>query len=450
MENVTEVLARVEKDLPGKLIRWDKFLKTLCIDPRAARGQRHKFAHCVMALLAGVVCDRKSLREVETLSQWMGLGSRGRGVSDGALSHLLGLCRPEHFDALLVASVKEMFRRGELRPADLSQGWVAIDGKYSCLDHHCGGWGQKFLTPDAKNVHWRVGVLRAVLITAPARPALGQFAMGPVATPETDPEKIKHTGEITNLPNFIGKLRPMSGSLIRNFTLDAGLWSKPLFSAMDTAGFGLLCALKDNKPELHAEVARLLRIDMARLAPQAQSDWERGPHGNLVRRRLWRTTRLDGWLGWKNLRQAVVLEQTTRDKDGNDTVELRYFVTNGTTGMLSPAKLLQLIRGHWAIENDCNWTFDTQFGEDDRRWCTENMAILALGALRMAAYNLLQRMRRCHVRAKHPRAPDAARPWRSTAEFAHGCIKRVGRQLVAQFGEFPQRTARPIAAALDG
>ena len=450
MENVTEVLGRVEKYLPGRVARWAKFIKTLCDDPRNPQGIRHEFAHCVLALLAGVVCDRKSLREVETLSQWMGLGNRGGGVSDGALSHLLKLCSADHFDPLLVASVRDMQRRGELRHPDFSHHWVAIDGKYSCLDHHCGGWGQKFFTPNASNVYWRVGVLRAVLITSPGRTALGQFAMGPVKTTETDPEKIKHTGEITNLPHFIAKLRQFYGDLVSNFTLDAGLWSKAAYLAMDISGYRLLCALKDNKPELHAEVARLLRLDMARLTPQAESDWEPTTYGSRVRRRLWRTTRLDGWLGWHNLRQAVVVEQTTRDTNGKETTELRYYVTNATTGMLSPRLLLRLIRQHWAIENDCNWTFDTQYGEDDRRWCTNNMAILVLGALRMTAYNMMQRLRKCHIQVKHPRAADSPRPWRSTAEFVHDCLKRLGRALVARLPEFTQRRGQRLQAILDG
>ena len=329
------------------------------------------------------------------------------------------------------------------RPAPKSHNQLKAK-KIEELDHHCGGWSQRFFTTDTSKVYWRVGVLRAVL---------GQFPMGPVQTIETDPEKIKHTGEITNLPPFIAKLRRQFGDLVRNFTLDAGLWSKALYLAMDVSGFGLLCALKENKPELHAEVARQLRIDMAKFAPQAESDWESSSRGK-VRRRLWRTTKLDGWLGWHNLRQAIVIEQTTRDSDGNDTVELRYFVTNATTGNLSPLQLLRLIRLYWAIAVpvfwDCNWTFDMQFGEDDRRWCTENRALLALGVLRMVAYNTQQHLRKCHVVVQHQRAVDSPRPWRETAELVLDCFKGLPKAFVATLGSVTRGNLRRAAASPSG
>ena len=145
--------------------------------------------------------------------------------------------------------------------------------------------------PKDKIPYWRVGVLHAVLITSPSRAALGQWPMGPVKTKETGPEKIKHTVEITNLPPFIGWLRKQFGDLASSFSLDAGLWSKAIFLAMDVVGLGVLCALTENKPELHAEVARIMRIEMATRAPVAESDWEPCRTGK-IQRRLWRTDKL--------------------------------------------------------------------------------------------------------------------------------------------------------------
>lgn len=91
MENVNEVLDRGHKYLPARLARWGKLAQSLCNDPRSSRGTRHTLAHCLLALLCGAMSDRNSLAEVERLSQRMGLGSRGRGIRDGALTHLLGL-----------------------------------------------------------------------------------------------------------------------------------------------------------------------------------------------------------------------------------------------------------------------------------------------------------------------------------------------------------------------
>jgi hypothetical protein len=144
-----------------------------------------------------------------------------------------------------------------------------------------------------------LGVLRAVQVSAPGRPALGQWPIGPVNSGETDPDKIKFTGEITNLWPFVMWLREQYGELTENFTVDAGLWSRELFARFDAAGFGLFGNLKENKPELFAEAERVLRIAMARREPHAQTDWETTSKGK-IKRELWRTTELDGWNGWRH------------------------------------------------------------------------------------------------------------------------------------------------------
>jgi predicted transposase YbfD/YdcC len=134
-----------------------------------------------------------------------------------------------------------------------------------------------------------------------------------------------------------------------------------------------------------------------------------------------------GWLErWTHLRQVVVVKQTARHRDGKEKVELRYFVTNATTGMLTPRQLLRLVRLHWGIENDCNWSFDLQFGEDDGRWCTQNKATLVLGVLRMIAYNLLQWLRKVHVQVQAVNGATAPRPWRGMI-LAREDLSRLGQ-----------------------
>ena len=423
MKNLNQTAERVEKYVRRRVTRWGRMIETTTRDPRDPRGVRHLYVDCIVSLLAGVIAHCKALRDVEQLSGEVGLGCHGEGISDGALTHLLKRSGEHDLDALLVCSVKDMARRGELRYPGLGQSWVAIDGKYSILDHDCGGLAQKF--EGDSRVYWRMGVLRAVLSSAPARPALGQWPMGPVDSGETDPEKLKHTGEITNLPPFVRWLREQYGDLASNFTLDAGLWSKEVFLSMDALGLGVLCGLKKNKPDLFAEVERVLRIERQRRSHQAETEWEPSRTGQ-IRRRLWRTTKLDGWNGWTHLRQVFVVEQTTRDHDGKDTIELRYFVTNTTTGMTSPLQLLRLVRQHWGIENDCNWTFDQQFGEDAGAWCTQNKAFLVLGVVRMIAYNLLQHLRKSHVLVQHQFAAPTPRPWRDLFELIYRCLLRLG------------------------
>lgn len=392
---------RVDTYLRPRMKRLLKSLRETVVDPRHAQGRRHEVHQMLLGLIAGAVAGSPSMRAVEELSARLGLGKKRAGVSDTALTNLLAKLGELTGLATLVGQVKDMYRRGQLDPVGFLRHWAAIDGKYDTLDHHAGGLGSK-REKDGK-VWWQVGVLRAVLITAMGRPALGQV---PLAEKE---------GEITALPDFIAWLTAQYGQLVRNFTLDAGLWSKPLFETMSAAGYGLLCGLKENKPELHAETERVFRILRAhkQRVPAAETGWQPCPKGK-IRRQLWRLDTLQGWNGWDHLRQVIMIEQTTVPSDGSGaTVEVRYFVTNVAKDAISAKQLLNLVRLHWAIENDCNWTFDVVLGEDSGRWCTQNKSFFVLGIIRMIAYNLLQWLRKKHVVVQHKYNADTPRPWRS-------------------------------------
>lgn len=427
MENVQQILGRVERIVRSRVVRWRKLVEKSVIDRRKPQGIRHKHGEIVLAFLCGMIAGRLSLREAEKLSAELGLGRRGQGVSDGAMTNLASISGEHDYDSLLVQTVRDSGARGGFTHPGFSQHWMAIDGKYSILKHYCGGLAQLFIQNG--KAWWRIGMLRAVLITSPARLALGQRVMGPADSPEMDPEKAKHTGEITNLPAFVAWLRKQYGDLASNFTLDAGLWSKKLFLQMDEQGLGVFCGLKNNKPELFAEVGRLIRIEQSRHGPNASTGWQRCKKGQ-IRRDMWRATdKLEGWDGWKHVRQVILVRQTTRDRDGNETVEDRYFVTNVTTGYLTPKQILLLVRQHWAIENDCNWTFDMVFGEDNGAWCTQNMALLVLGVLRMIAYNLLQHLRKSHIAVPKANGETSPRPWGEVRELVLRVLWRLGSEL---------------------
>ncbi len=170
MKNVHQVAKRVEKIVAKRLPRLKALVVGTVLDPRKRQGLRHDFGDDALALLVGLLCLRTSLRRVETLSAELGLGRDGTGISDGALGHMLKLCDEHVFDELLVRSNKDAIRRGQFKPSGLNQHWTAIDGKYSTLDHHCGGLGQKAVEDD--RVYWKVGYLRASLVSAVGRPAL--------------------------------------------------------------------------------------------------------------------------------------------------------------------------------------------------------------------------------------------------------------------------------------
>ena len=164
----------------------------------SSAGPRFSIDSKLLALIAGLLAGCRALRGVERQSLRLGLGRRGGKISDTGLTHLLKALSDDALLPLQVALVKDMKRRGQLKSDGLRLNWTTIDGKYVTLDHHADGMAQKFENKETKAPYWRLGVLRAVQVSAAGRPALGQWAMGPVQTSETDPEKVKHTGEITN------------------------------------------------------------------------------------------------------------------------------------------------------------------------------------------------------------------------------------------------------------
>ena len=405
---------RVERYTLKRLEHLQRLVPLLCADPRDPRGRRHDFAEMVVLLVVAVLSGCKSIRDAERLSQALGAGRYGDGISDGALRHILKLLSPEALEPVLAVLVKRAARRKELRPVGLRQHWVAIDGKYVTLKHHAAGTARRI--EHQGGVYWRLGFLRAALVSCAGRFALGQLVMDPARA------------EVSSAWSFAQKLRSMYGDLCTNFTVDAGVWSKALFRDFDQADLGLFAGLKDNKPELLREASRVLRTERRTRAAAAQ-EVERY-RGKTITRRLWRTDKLNGYDGWTNLRQVVLVEQTTYGSDGSPpSVEHRYFVTNVPRGHLTAREALLLVRRHWSIENDLNWTFDVQFGEDDGRWCTANHAVAVLGIIRMIALNVLQALRKRHVRRprRQPhrtpaRTQTTPLPWRTLFEIVRDVL----------------------------
>jgi len=81
-----------------------------------------------------------------------------------------------------------------------------------------------------------------------------------------------------------------------------------------------------------------------------------------------------------------------------------YGVTSRSPDKASPAKLLQLSRGHWAIENKLHWVRDVTFDEDRSQVrtgtaprmmaCLRNLAI-SLHRLLNGAKNIAEALRHC-------------------------------------------------------
>lgn len=429
--------ARVNRFLEHRVGRLLCTLNEFVRDPRSPRGrkqeERRKLNPMLHALFAGMLACDRGLRDVEERSEELALmdGDEPVGrIPDTTLGDLLAKLDPDDFEQPLVCQVRDMNRRKELTPVGLPCGVVTVDGKaMGKLTHDAEGHALR-QTDDDGNAFWYVRVLRAVLSSASGKSCIGQ---------KTIPGR---EGEITNFPVFATWLHETYGrhGLFEIFDVDAGFFSRAVFEFIDQhLGYGLVVGLKENQPELLDAARSVLGRIRDTVKPEVVTGWERY-QGTLMRRKLYRTAELDGWLDWKNLRQVWLVVQETATppigvlarhhevpgKDWSVESEERYFATNLPWNRLKALQILLVVRNHWSVENDCFHSLDVQWGEDRPAWCARGRAVIVLGWLRLLAYNLTQSLRRRHLRKKHPTLKTTTPwPWRSLFRLIAGELPKL-------------------------
>ena len=126
-------------------------------------------------------------------------------------------------------------------------------------------------------------------------------------------------------------------------------------------------------------------------------------HGRIEERRLWASDELVGYADFPYLQQAFRIERIVSTLAGMPLrAEVSYGVTSLPPAQASPARLLELIRGHWAIENRVHDVRDRTFDEDRSQIRKRGAPqLMAISLLRLArASNIAAALRHCgrHVR----------------------------------------------------
>ena len=102
-------------------------------------------------------------------------------------------------------------------------------------------------------------------------------------------------------------------------------------------------------------------------------------HGRREKRTLTSTTALNAYLqhalGWSSVRQVfrITRECTWTDRTTGERQTSRetvYGITSLPRDLANAARLLELNRHHWTIENSVFYVHDETLGEDRRRICT--------------------------------------------------------------------------------
>ena len=92
----------------------------------------------------------------------------------------------------------------------------------------------------------------------------------------------------------------------------------------------------------------------------------------MVVRRIWRDAAAADYareaLSFPGLRLLLRVDRETRRRDGATATETRYFATSLDPSRVTAARLLELVRGHWEVENSLHYVKD-RWWDEDRHTC---------------------------------------------------------------------------------
>ena len=180
----------------------------------------------------------------------------------------------------------------------------------------------------------------------------------------------------------------------RILTMEALLTQRQVAQTIVDNGGDYVMIVKNNQPQLRADIELVFA-----LAPwgdhQPSTRTVEVGHGRIESRNLTTSEALVGYSDWPGLAQVFeVGRQVIEKKTGEERVELVYGVTSLSAERATPERLLELVRGHWAIENRSHWVRDVTYDEDRSQVRSGNipqvMAALrntAIGLLRSAGYS---------------------------------------------------------------
>lgn len=334
-------------------------------DPRVERTRRHLLCDILLMTLCATLAGAEGFCDIaewaQTKEGWLRtfLDLPGGIPSHDTFERVFRRLNPKELHACFLRWIDSLVARRETPR-------VAIDGK--TLRRSFDG----------------VGGTRALhVVSAFAVEGLG-LVLGQVAVDDK-------SNEITAIPELL-RLLDLKNAVV---TIDAMGCHKTIAAQITEQGGDYLLALKGNHPALCADVERLFG-DATTLAAQKprRAETVEKDHGRIENRRavaLDAVALLGGLRGlaaWPGVQSVTMIEARCEPAAGGSaSVERRYFLSS-----LPPdaARLLQVARGHWAIENNLHWMLDVHFDEDRCR-VRKDHAPLNLATVRRVALSLAKR-----------------------------------------------------------
>jgi predicted transposase YbfD/YdcC len=182
-------------------------------------------------------------------------------------------------------------------------------------------------------------------------------------------EVVSKENEISAAPRVL-KCLDLRGKVV---TGDAMFAQRDLSLQIVEAGGDYVWTVKENQSTLRQDIELLFQPEptIKGFSPTPKNlrtaQTIEKHHGREERRVLTASSDLKGYLDWPAAEQIFQLERHfKRTADGKLTHEVVYGITSLTAEEACPARLLELIRSHWGIENGLHYRRDETLRED---WC---------------------------------------------------------------------------------
>lgn len=175
----------------------------------------------------------------------------------------------------------------------------------------------------------------------------------------------------------------------RLLTMEALLTQRHVAQTIVEGGGDYVMIVKDTQRQLQAEVELVFTLPPGGDRQESTRTVEVG-HGRIESRTLTTSEALVGYSDGPGLAQGFdVGRQVIEKKTGQDRVAVVYGVTSLSPERATPERLLELGRGHWAMENKSHWVRDVTFAED-RSQVRSGRLPQVMAALRNTAIGLLR------------------------------------------------------------
>jgi predicted transposase YbfD/YdcC len=326
------------------------------VDPRTGNAQRHDLLEILLIALAATLCGAEGCVDMALFGRAKApllrrfLRLEGGIPSHDTFSRIFRLLDPDAFEASFgrfVAAFAARTAAGEI---------VAVDGKTARRSFDRQGGRRPLHLVSAWAVEQRL--------------VLGQ-------------QKVAgDSNEIEALPELLALLA-LDGQIV---TADAMHCQKTTARTILDRGGDYCLALKGNQPALYEDV-RLWLDDPANI-PDDVCHTVDGDHGRIETRRA-RVAHDVAWLAERHDfpgLAAVAKVTATRELDGKSTTAERYYLLSTKLGA---ARLAEIVRAHWQIENRLHWVLDVVMDEDGSR-ARKDHGPENLARMRRFALNLLR------------------------------------------------------------